>query len=98
VVPYCHIPSTDLDGLAGTLTGCNAGGIAYIDSPSHPSYQIVSSFLMSGTAWQTVGNGTAQDPTLSHYGGMMVGEVTATGQYVQTLSTVAWAASRWPTA
>jgi uncharacterized protein (TIGR03437 family) len=72
------------------LTGCNAGGIAYIDSPSHPSYQIVSSFLMSGTAWQSVGNSPAQDPTLSHYGGMMGGEVTASGQYVQTLSTVTW--------
>jgi pimeloyl-ACP methyl ester carboxylesterase len=23
VVPYCHIPGTDVDGLAGTLTGCN---------------------------------------------------------------------------
>jgi uncharacterized protein (TIGR03437 family) len=90
VVPYCHIPGTDVDGLAGTLTGCNASGIAYIDSTSHPSYEIVSSFLMDGTAWQSVGNSPAQDPTLSHFGGMMVGDVTATDQYVETLGTVTW--------
>ncbi len=74
VVPFCHISGTDLNGLAGLLTGCTANGIAYIDSASHPSYQIVSSFLMSGTAWQSVGTAPAQDPTLSHYGGMMAGE------------------------
>jgi len=90
VVPYCHISSTDVDGLAAVLTGCNASGIAYIDSTSHPSYQIVSSFLMDGAAWQSVGNSPAQDPTLSHYGGMMVGEVTASDRYVDTLGTVTW--------
>jgi len=93
VVPYCHIPGTDVDGLAGALTGCSGPGIAYIDSTSHPSYQIISSFLMDGTAWQTVGNSPAQDPTLSKLGGMMVAEVTASDQYVETLSSVTWAAS-----
>jgi uncharacterized protein (TIGR03437 family) len=93
VVPYCHIPGTDVDGLAGALTGCNASGIAYIDSTSHPSYQIVSSFLMDGTAWQSVGNAPAQDPTLSHFGGMMVGELTAADRYVETLRTVTWDSS-----
>ena len=90
VVPYCHISSTDVDGLAGALTGCNASGIASIDSTSHPSYQIISSFLMDGTAWQSVGNSPAQDATLSHFGGMMVGELTTADRYVETLSTVTW--------
>jgi uncharacterized protein (TIGR03437 family) len=90
VVPYCHIPGTDLNGLAGALTGCTASGIAYIDSTSHPSYQIVSSFLMDGSAWQSVGNSPAQDPTLSHFGGMMVGEVTAADQPVEKLGAVTW--------
>ena len=90
VIPYCHIASTDLGGLAGALTGCNAAGIAFIDSPTHPSFQIVSSFLLGTTAWQSVGTSPAQDATLSHFGGMMVGQVTAAGQYVQTLRTVTW--------
>jgi uncharacterized protein (TIGR03437 family) len=93
VVPYCHIPGTDVAGLAGALTGCTGPGIAYIDSTSHPSYQIVSTFLMNGTAWQSVGNSPAQDPTLSHFGGMMVGEVTAADRYVETLGTVNWDSS-----
>jgi uncharacterized protein (TIGR03437 family) len=88
VVPYCHISGTDLSGLAGLLTGCSVNGIAYIDSTSHPSYQIVSSFLMGGTAWQSVGTAPAQDAILSKFGGMMAGEVTASGQYVQTLNAV----------
>ncbi|HUB80361.1 MAG TPA: IPT/TIG domain-containing protein [Bryobacteraceae bacterium] len=90
VVPYCHIASSDVGGLAGAITGCNGPGIAYIDSPSHPSYQVVSSFLMSGTAWQSVGDSPAQDPVLSVNGGMLVGEVTASNQYVETLKTVTW--------
>jgi len=90
VIPYCHTSPTGFGGLAGALTGCNAPGIAYIDSASHPSYQIVSSFLMNGTAWQSVGNAPAQDSILSANGGMMVGQVTASGQYVETLRTVTW--------
>jgi uncharacterized protein (TIGR03437 family) len=90
VIPYCHISPSDDSGLAGLLTGCTAPGIAFIDTTSHPSYQIVSSFLMSGTAWQSIGNAPAQDPTLSIYGGMMVGQVTAAGHYVETLSTATW--------
>jgi uncharacterized protein (TIGR03437 family) len=90
VIPYCHIASTDLGGLAGALTGCNTAGIAFIDTPTHPSYQIVSSFLLDTAAWKTVGTSPAQDPTLSHFGGIMVGQVTAAGQYVQTLRSATW--------
>jgi len=90
VVPYCHIASSDVGGLAGAITGCNAPGIAYIDSTAHPSYQIVSSFLMSGTAWQSIGNSPAQDAVLSANGGMMVGQLTASDQYVEKLNTVTW--------
>ncbi len=90
VIPYCHISSTDFSGLAGALTGCNAAGIAFIDSPTHPSYQIVSSFLLGTAAWQSIGTSATQDATLSHFGGMMVGQVTAAGQYVQTLRTATW--------
>ncbi|HEX3743529.1 MAG TPA: IPT/TIG domain-containing protein [Bryobacteraceae bacterium] len=93
VVPYCHISSTDVGGLAGALTGCNAAGIAYIDSPSHPSFQIVSSFLMGGTSWESAGTSPSQDPILSTQGGMIVVQVTAAGQYVQTLQSVTWGAT-----
>jgi len=90
VVPYCHIAASDVGGLAGAITGCTGAGIAFIDSAAHPSYQIVSSFLMSGTAWQSVGNSPGQDAVLSANGGMLVGELTASGQYVRTLNTVTW--------
>ena len=90
VVPYCHISASDVGGLAGAITGCTASGIAFIDSASHPSYQIASSFLTGGTAWQTIGNSPAQDPVLSANGGMLVSQLTASDQYVGTLQSVMW--------
>lgn len=90
VIPYCHVPPSLESGLAGAFLGCTAPGIAYIDSTSHPTYQIVSSFLMSGTAWQTVGNGPANDTLLSQFGGVVVADVTAFDRYVTELSAVSW--------
>jgi uncharacterized protein (TIGR03437 family) len=82
VVGYCHIPPDSVDGLAGSYLDCNEPGIAYVDSTSHPTYQIVSSFLLNSAAWQSVGNAPAQDANLSQYGGMVVADVNSSDQYV----------------
>jgi uncharacterized protein (TIGR03437 family) len=90
IVNYCHIsPSGEL-GLAGIYLGCEAPGIAYIDSPSHQSYEIVSSFLMSTSAWQAIGNAPAQDEYLSKDGGIVFADVSASDQFVGGLSGVSW--------
>ena len=89
IVDYCHVPGSTAGGLAGILLGCTAPGIANIDSPSHQTYQIVSSFLADGTAWQTVGTAPAQDQYLSKYGGMVVADLNASDQYVSPPS-VSW--------
>ena len=44
-------------------------GIAYVDSPSHLTAQIVRSFLAGTTAWQSIGRQPSADPYLSRYGG-----------------------------
>ena len=71
VLPFCH---TDAGGLLSTFGFCpsNARGIARIDSPAHPTAQIIVSFF-SGTAdWQNVGTAAEQDPLLSVNGGLDV--------------------------
>ncbi len=90
IINYCHIPPSGELGLAGIYLGCEELGIAYIDSPSHQSYEIVSSFLMSTSAWQAIGNAPAQDEYLSKDGGIVFGDVTSSDQFVSGLSGVSW--------
>ena len=90
VVSYCHIPGSSSGGLAGLYTGCSASGIANVDSTSHPSYQIVSSFLLDTPAWSSVGISPAQDASLSKDGGMIVANINAGGQVVTGLSGVSF--------
>jgi hypothetical protein len=87
IVNYCHIPLSP--GIEAGYLGCTGPGIAYIDAPSHPTYQIVSSFLAGSAAWQTVGTAPAQDPYLSQYGGIVVAGVNSGDQYV-TPASVSW--------
>ena len=88
VVNYCHIPPSGEFGLAGIYLGCEEPGIAYIDNPSHQSYQIVSSFLMSTSTWQSIGNAPAQDVYLSKDGGIVFADVSASDKFIGGLSGV----------
>jgi uncharacterized protein (TIGR03437 family) len=82
VVGYCHIPPDSFDGLASSYLNCNQPGIAFVNSPSHLTYQIVSSFLMNGAGWESVGIAPAQEPNLSLYGGLIVADVNASDLYI----------------
>lgn len=79
IVPYCHIA---LAGIEASFLGCSGPGIANVDSPSHASYQIISSFLLGNTAWMNVGTAPQQDPYLSKYGGMVLAVLSAADQYL----------------
>ena len=87
IVNYCHISLSP--GVEAAYLGCTGPGIAYIDSPSHQAYQIVSSFLLDSAVWQSVGTAPAQDQYLSKYGGMVVADVNSNDQYVSP-SSVSW--------
>jgi uncharacterized protein (TIGR03437 family) len=65
VLPYCH---------AGNLPSllCDGPGIAVITGRAHPTYQIVTSFLLDNPNWQTIGSDASQDAVLSKYGGVML--------------------------
>jgi len=80
IVKYCHIPLSP--GLEAAYLGCTGPGIAHIDTFSHPTYEIVSSFLMNGTAWESVGNAPLQDPYLSTYGGLIFADLSSNDQYL----------------
>ena len=82
VVSYCHVPLPP--GLEAAFLGCTGPGIANIDSPSHQSYQIISSFLLNTLDWQNVGSAPAQDPVLSKNGGILVTDLDNNGQSIST--------------
>ncbi|MGA2771965.1 MAG: IPT/TIG domain-containing protein [Bryobacteraceae bacterium] len=90
VVPYCHIdPSAYTNPLWGA-SACNAPGIANVTDTSHPTGQIVRSFLAGTTAWSSIGNPAASDPYLAKYGGMFFALVNSAGNYVSDMSAVSW--------
>lgn len=86
IVDYCHIPPSWFLGFAGLYTGCVQPGIAYVDSPSHLSYQLISSFLMDTAAWQNIGHAPAQDVNLSKWGGLVIGGLNSVDQFLTPAS------------
>jgi hypothetical protein len=99
IVNYCHISLNP--GFEATYLGCAGQGIADIDGPSHPTYQIIFLFLLGNAAWQSVTGATlpAQDRYLSKYGGVLFASLNSADtavterrcvQYVTTLSSVMW--------
>jgi uncharacterized protein (TIGR03437 family) len=71
VLPFCHIDGGGIITLAG-LCSFDAKGIANIDSPTHPTAQIIVSFLNGTEDWKNVGKAPEQDPFLSVDGGLLV--------------------------
>ena len=63
ILPACHSQGVN----------CNATQqLALVDSPSHPTWLIVRSFLSGTTDWQTIGHAPSQDPVLSTSGGLLL--------------------------
>lgn len=75
VLPYCH--ANDLPYFL-----CDGPGIAMVADRAHPTYQIVTSFLLGTTDWQTVGADASQDPVLSRYGGLLLDDVDNLGNSI----------------
>ena len=88
IVPYCHIPPDLFTNLGIGMSCSIPEGIAYIDSPSHLSAQIVRSFLANTTAWQSLGTPPSADPFLSHYGGGLLALKGTNDVYFTDLTTV----------
>ncbi|HME08634.1 MAG TPA: IPT/TIG domain-containing protein, partial [Bryobacteraceae bacterium] len=63
VLPACHSQGVN----------CNASmELALVDSPSHPTWLIIQSFLSNTADWQTIGHAPSQDPLLSTSGGLLL--------------------------
>ena len=88
IVNYCHVDLSP--GLEADYLGCTGSGIADIKDMSHPTYQILSNFLMNGSSWQSIGTAPTQDPYLAKYGGMIVADINSANQYITGLSGISW--------
>ena len=71
IIPYCHI-ALDRGSFLANALGCTGPGIAFIDSPAHPAYQIIRSFLDDTSQWQFIGTTPSVHPRLAATGGVEV--------------------------
>ena len=90
IVPYCHIDPFAYTNPDFGAFACNAPGIANVTSTSHPTGQIVRSFLGGATNWKSIGTTPATDPYLSADGGMYFALVSEQNQFLSDLSAVEW--------
>jgi uncharacterized repeat protein (TIGR01451 family) len=90
IVNYCHVQTNSGVGEAieGSYLDCVGPGIAYIDTPFHQSYEIISSFLTNTTVWQAVGHPPSQDEYLDLVGGLFVAVKNTRDQYFDDLVSV----------
>jgi uncharacterized protein (TIGR03437 family) len=90
VVPYCHVdPGAFTNPLFGTYA-CNAAGIANVTSTSHPTGEIVRSYLAGTTDWESIGTAPTADPYLDSNGGMFFALVNQVGKYQADVTSVEW--------
>jgi uncharacterized protein (TIGR03437 family) len=90
IVPYCHVDPGSFTNTALGTFNCSAPGIANITGESHPTSQIVRSFLSGTSDWQSIGSTPATDPLLSLDGGTFFATVNGTGSYVTDVTQVGW--------
>ena len=90
IVPYCHVdPSAFTNTSFGTYL-CNAPGIANVTSTSHPTGEIVRSFLAGTSDWQSIGTAPGKDPYLSANGGMYFALASAAGPLATDVTQATW--------
>jgi uncharacterized protein (TIGR03437 family) len=87
IIPYCHF-QMDPGSLAANLLGCAGPGIAFIDSPAHPTYRIIRSFLDDTNQWQFIGTSPALNSRLATYGGVDVALKAGDDTFVKSVSSV----------
>ena len=87
IIPYCHF-QMDPGSLAANLLGCAGPGIAFIDSPAHPAYQIIRSFLDDTNQWQFIGSSPALNSRLASNGGVDVALKAADDTFITNVSSV----------
>ena len=86
ILNYCHVTLNDFEG---SLAGCTGPGIAdSIDSTSHPTYEIINSFLQDTNVWLTTGNPPSADQYLSRYVGVIAAAKDANDTYMNDLTSV----------
>ena len=89
ILPYCHTDPASFTNSSATFN-CSATGIANILSESHPTSQIIRSFLAGTTDWQSIGSTPTADPYLSNNGGLFFALQGTNAAYVTDLTQVAW--------
>ncbi len=89
IVPYCQVDPSAFTNR-NLAYSCTAAGIANITRESHPTGQIVRSFLAGTTDWQSIGTTPATDPLLTVNGGTFFGTVSQNDSLVTDITQVIW--------
>ena len=93
VVNYCHVdPGVFTTTLFGTFN-CTQPGIANVTSTSHPTSQIVRSFLAGNTDWQSIGTSPTADTYLKSNGGAFFAMQNIQAGYANDITSVIWGGS-----
>ncbi len=90
VVPYCHVDPAAFANSSLGIFACSAPGIANVTATSHPTSQIVRSFLAGTTDWKSIGTAADADAYLSKNGGMYFTLVNSAGAYLSDVTAVQW--------
>ena len=90
IVPYCHVDPSVFTNASFGVYACNAAGIANITSETHPTSEIVRSFLGGTSDWMSIGTSPTADPYLSTNGGMYFALVGVNAGYANDLTSVLW--------
>jgi uncharacterized protein (TIGR03437 family) len=90
IVPYCHVDPGAFTNTSLQPLNCNAPGIANITAASHPTSQIVRSFLAGTSDWSSIGNTPNNDIYLSTNGGTFFSLLNNAGSYVTDVAQVSW--------
>lgn len=86
ILQYCHVT---FDEAIGSLAGCTGPGIAdSIDTTSHPTYQIINSFLQDTNVWLNTGTPPSGDQYLSQYVGVMAAAKNSQDDYINDLTSI----------
>jgi len=86
------------DQYTRILPACHSQGVhcaaalqlALVDSPAHPTWLIVQSFLSGTTDWQAVGHAPSTDPTLSVNGGLLLSFKDGSDNFFTDVSQMYW--------
>jgi uncharacterized protein (TIGR03437 family) len=90
IVNYCQVDPSAFTSTALGAFNCSQPGIANVTSTTHPTSEIVRSFLAGTTDWESIGTAPSSDTYLKTNGGTLFALQSASAAYASDLTSVTW--------